>query len=555
MDRFFLVTTSVACLTLSVDAQRRPVSVIEPEKLTAHVRVLASDAFEGRAPASVGEEKTVAYLVSQFTELGLQPGGDPDGHGSRAWTQHVPLAQAETVGPVTASFRTGGMERALRQGEDIAVRATHFPTARVSVTAAPLVFLGFGVNAPERKWDDFKGFDLRGKIAIVLINDPDFEVDLKGRFDGKAMTYYGRWTYKFEEAAKRRALGVLLVHETAPATYGWATVKNSNTAVMFDIIRPDPSAVHPAVEGWIQHAVAVDLFRNAGLDFEAEKKRAQRDDFTPVVLPNSTFSLAYEVKQTQVVSKNVVARLAGTTRPNETVIYASHWDHLGIGVPDARGDRIFNGARDNGLGTASLLELARVYAAAPRTARSVVFLSLTAEEKGLLGSEYYAQHPLYPIETTAAVYNMDGGSVAGRSNDVAIAGEGRISLQRDLATAARRQGRVLSPDPNPERGSFFRSDHFSFAKVGVPAISFRRGLDLVRGGVAAGKAADDEYTEKRYHQPADEWSADWDLTGCAMDVELLYTIGRDMANSRTWPEWEAASEFKARRDASAALRK
>jgi hypothetical protein len=330
MNRFFLAITSVAFLTLSVAAQRRPVSIIEPEKLTAHVRVLASDAFEGRAPASIGEEKTVAYLVNQFTELGLQPGGNPDGSGGRAWTQDVPLAQAETVGPVTASFRTGGMVQALRQGEDIAVQATHLPTVRVSIAAAPLVFLGFGVNAPERKWDDFKGLDLRGKIAIVLINDPDFEVDLKGRFDGNAMTYYGRWNYKFEEAAKRGALGVLIVHETAPATYGWATVKNSNTAAMFDIMRPDPSALHPAVEGWIQRAVAVDLFRNAGLDFEAEKKRAQRDDFTPVALPNSTFSLSYDVKQSQVVSKNVVARLAGTTRPNETVIYTAHWDLLPI---------------------------------------------------------------------------------------------------------------------------------------------------------------------------------------------------------------------------------
>jgi Zn-dependent M28 family amino/carboxypeptidase len=237
------------------------------------------------------------------------------------------------------------------------------------------------------------------------------------------------------------------------------------------------------------------------------------------------------------------------------VIYTAHWDHLGIGSPDTRGDRIFNGARDNALGTASLLELARVYAAAPRTARSVVFLALTAEEKGLLGSEYYAQHPLYPNETTAAVYNMDGGSVEGRSRDVSIAGEGRISLQKDVATAAREQGRAFSPDPNPERGSFFRSDHFSFAKVGVPAISFRRGLDLVNGGVAAGKAGSDEYTEKLYHQPADEWSPNWDLSGCAMDVELLYTIGRDIANSRTWPQWEAGSEFKARRDASAALRR
>ena len=553
MIRTLLVTVSIALLTFSADAQR-PAGTIDAESLTAHVKVLASDAFEGRAPATVGEEKTVSYLVSQFKELGLQPGGDPDGRGGRAWTQDVPLVQAEAVGPVTASFQIGQVEQELRQGEDIAVLATHLPTSHVSVSA-PLVFLGFGINAPERKWDDFKGLDLRGKIAVVLINDPDFEVDLNGRFDGKAMTYYGRWTYKFEEVARRGAGGMLIVHETAPAAYGWPTVKNTYAEGMTDIIRPDPSAVHSSVEAWIQRAVAVDLFRSAGLDFETEKKRAQRDDFTPVTLPNSTFSLAYEVKQSRVVSKNVVARLPGTTRPSETVIYTAHWDHLGLGSAAATGDRIFNGARDNALGVASLLELARVYAAAPRTARSVVFLSPTAEERGLLGSEYYVQQPLYPIETTAAVYNMDGGSVEGRSKDVAVAGDGRISLQQDLATAARRQGRTFSPDPYPERGGFFRSDHFPFAKAGVPAISFRRGMDFVNGGVAAGRAAVDEYNEKRYHQPSDEWSADWDLSGCVMDVELLYTIGREMANSRTWPQWEPSSEFKARRDATAALRK
>jgi len=554
MPRFFLVT-SIACLTVIVEAQRVAVSKIDADRLTAHVKVLASDAFEGRAPATAGEEKTVDYLIGQFKQFGLEPGGDPDGRGGRMWTQDVQLARAEIVGPVATSFDTNGRRQELRQGEDIAVRATLLPTSRVSVAAAPVVFLGFGVNAPERSWDDFKGVDVRGKVAIVLINDPDFEADLKGRFDGKAMTYYGRWTYKFEEAARRGALGVLVVHETEPASYGWATVKNSNTAAMFDIVRPDPSAVHPMMEGWIQRSVASALFANAGLDFEAEKKRAQRDDFKPVPLSNTTFSLTYEVKQTQIVSKNVVATLPGRARPNETVIYSAHWDHLGVGEPDATGDRIFNGARDNALGTASLLELARVHAAAPRAERRLVFLSVTAEEKNLLGSEYYAAHPLYPLETTVAVYNIDGGSVEGPSHDVAIAGDGKISLQRDLAAAARRQGRRFSPDPNPERGSFFRSDHFSFAKVGVPAISFRHGLDLVKGGLAAGTAANEEYTAKRYHQTTDEWSADWDLTGCVMDVDLLYTIGRDMANSGTWPQWEAGSEFKARRDASAALRK
>ena len=528
---------------------------IDPVRMTEHVKVLASDEFEGRGPATPGEEKTVGYIIKQFQALGVQPGGAPDGRGGRSWTQDVPLAQSDAAGPVSVSVRTGDNSRMLRQGDDIAIRATHLPTERVTVANAPLVFVGFGVSAPERKWDDFKGVDLRGKIGLVLINDPDFQADLRGRFDGKAMTYYGRWTYKFEEAARRGALGMLVVHETAPASYGWATVKNSNTNTMVDIVRADPATVHPAVEGWIQRDITVDLFKAAGLDFEAEKKKAQRDDFKPVTLANVTFSLDYVVKQSRVVSKNVVGRLDGRGRPDETVIYTAHWDHLGVGAPDESGDRIYNGARDNALGIASLLEIARLWAAAPRPERSVVFLALTAEEKGLLGSEYYAQQPLYPLEKTVAVYNMDGGSTWGRSNDVAIAGDGKISLQRDLAMAARVKGREFSPDPRPEAGSFFRSDHFPFAKVGVPAISFRSGDNLEKGGVAAGKAASEDYNEKRYHQPGDEWSPTWDLTGAAEDTELLYTIGRDMANSRRWPEWEAGSEFKAVRDKTASARR
>jgi Zn-dependent M28 family amino/carboxypeptidase len=528
---------------------------VDPARMTEHVKVLASDEFEGRAPASAGEEKTVSYIIKQFQAAGVQPGGSPDGRGGRSWTQDVPLTQSDAAGPVAVRMQTGETTRTLRQGDDIAIRSTHLPTSRVTVTSAPVVFVGFGVSAPERKWDDFKGIDLKGKIGLVLINDPDFEADLRGRFDGKAMTYYGRWTYKFEEAARRGALGMLVIHETAPASYGWATVKNSNTNTMVDIVRADPAAVHPAVEGWIQREVAVGLFKAAGRDFEAEKKKAQRDDFKPVTLANVAFSLDYPVKQSRVVSKNVVGRLDGRSRADETVIYSAHWDHLGVGAPDERGDRIYNGARDNALGIASLLEIARLWAAAPRTDRSVVFLALTAEEKGLLGSEYYAEQPLYPLEKTVAVYNMDGGSTWGKSNDVAIAGEGKISLQRDLAMAARLKGREFSPDPRPEAGSFFRSDHFPFAKVGVPAISFRNGDNLEKGGVAAGKAASNDYNEKRYHQPADEWSPTWDLTGAAEDTELLYTIGRDMAASRRWPEWEQGSEFKAIRDKTAAARR
>ena len=304
----------------------------------------------------------------------FRSGGDPDGKGGRAWTQDVPLAQADIDGTVTTTLTVGGSSKSLRQGDDIAVRATQLPTARVSIENAPLVFLGYGVSAPERRWDDFKGIDMRGKIGIVLINDPDFEADLKGRFDGKAMTYYGRWTYKYEEAARRGATGILVVHETAPASYGWATVRNSNTATMFDIVRQNPASVHPALEAWIQRDLTVDLFRSAGLDFEAEKKKAQSDAFQPVTLNGATLSVTYAVKHAQVVSHNIVGRVEGSRRPDETVIYTAHWDHLGVGLPDDKGDRIYNGARDNALGTASLLELARVYGAAPAPERSVVFL-------------------------------------------------------------------------------------------------------------------------------------------------------------------------------------
>ena len=556
--RAFRVVATCTALTVVTSAQDQrfefPESPIDSARLAAHVKELASDAFEGRAPATSGETKTLNYITSRLAAAGVKPGGDPDGQGGRRWTQDVPLAQSDIQGVVTASITSGDGVRSLRQVQDVALRATFLAADHVSIKSAPLVFVGYGIKAPERGWDDFKGVDVHGKICLVLVNDPDFEADLDGTFDGKAMTYYGRWTYKFEEAARRGALGMLVVHESAPAAYGWDTVKNSNTNTMFDIVRRNPGDVHPLLEGWVQRDIAVDLFRRVGLDFEAEKKKAQTPLFRPVPLANATFSVEYSVKHARVVSKNVFGLLEGTTHPDETVIYAAHWDHLGIGEPDATGDRIYNGARDNALGVAALLELARVFAAAPRQDRSVVFLSPTAEEKGLLGSEYYAQHPLYPIATTAGVYNMDGGSEA-PAWDVAVAGDGKISLQDDLVSGARLQGRRFSSDPRPEAGSFFRSDHFSFAKIGVPAISFRAGQDRIVGGIAAGKAAADEYIAKRYHQPSDEWSPDWDLRGEVIDIGLLYTVGRDLANSRRWPEWQRGSEFKATRDTTAASRK
>ena len=364
------------------------------------------------------------------------------------------------------------------------------------------------------------------------------------------MTYYGRWTYKYEEGARQGAAGVLVIHETGPASYGWNTVKNSNTNTMFDIVRENPAAEHPLLEGWIQRDLAQRLFTASGLDFEAMKAAARRRDFRPVPLKANL--IAHGTARTQTItSHNVVGMVPGKKYPDETVIYSAHWDHLGIGRPDDRGDRIYNGALDNATGISQIIEQARAFAREPRTDRSVVFLAVTAEEKGLLGSEYYAQNPLFPRSKTVAVLNTDGGQIWGRAKNFTISGNAKLDLLDMLIAEGKKQGRYYSPDPHPEAGHFYRSDHFSFAKVGVPAISFGDGNDLVNGGIARGEALSKEYVDKHYHQPSDEWSPAWDFTGMADDVQLLHNLGRDLANSRLWPNWSPDSEFRATRDQSA----
>ncbi|HEY0996130.1 MAG TPA: M28 family metallopeptidase [Gemmatimonadaceae bacterium] len=532
--------------------QQQPASgsaAIDANRLAEHVRVLASDSFLGRGPATPGETKTVEYIAAQFRAAGLEPGG-PNG----SWYQEVPLLQSMIAGTPTLTLTMGGTSRALTQGEQIAVRASMQNTARVRIENAPLVFLGYGVKAPERNWDDFKGQDLRGKVGVVLINDPDFESG-QGDFGGKAMTYYGRWTYKYEEAARQGLAGLLVVHETAPASYGWATVKNSNINTMFDIVRQDPSSVHPPLEGWIQRDLAVELARSAGLDFEALKRQAQGRDFRPVTLGNATFSANYAVQQEVIRSRNVLGRLAGTTHPNETILYGAHWDHLGVGAPDARGDSIYNGAVDNASGVAAIIELARAFARGPRPQRSIVFAAWTAEEKGLLGSEYYAANPVYPLETTVAGFNVDALSAAGPSRDVLVIGYGQSELEEPLERVMREAGRVVARDAHPEAGYFFRSDHFPMAKRGVPMLYIESGEDLVTGGVAAGKAAKDAYDDRKYHQPADEYDpATFNVQGMVQDMTALYRMGIELANSRAWPNYRTTSEFRPIRDASAARR-
>jgi Zn-dependent M28 family amino/carboxypeptidase len=550
MKKLLLCAAAWAALAGAASAADAPVDAV---RVLQHVKVLSSDAFEGRGPATPGETKTVAYLVEQFKAAGLQPGGDPQGT-ARAWTQDVPLARFATKGPIAVSVRAGGQTQTLAQGEEIAIRAAQTGIDRLTIREAPVVFVGYGVKAPERNWDDFKGVDLKGKVALVLVNDPDFETG-KGDFGGKAMTYYGRWTYKFEEAARQGAVGFLVIHERAPAAYGWATVKNSNTNEIFDIIRQTPSEAHAPLEGWVQRDLAVDLFKKAGLDFEAAKLQAQSRDFRPVALNGVTFSADYAVDAQKVVSKNVVGVVPGSRYPDERVVYSAHWDHLGVGLADAKGDRIYNGALDNASGTGALIELGRAFAKGPRPQRSIVFLAVTAEEKGLLGTEYYANNPLYPLATTVADLNMDGMNLNGPFKDVTSSGDAPLTLQDDLIRVAKSRGLYYSPDPNPEAGSFYRSDHFPFAKRGVPAISFGAGEDLVKGGKAAGKAAADAYIRDAYHQPADEYDASWDPAGLSQELALFHEIGRELANSRTWPEWKAGAEFKAERDKTAAQRK
>ncbi|WP_334183433.1 M28 family metallopeptidase [Novosphingobium sp.] len=534
-------------LSASAAAIAAPAPKFDIARVSNDIKTLASDEFEGRGPATPAEKKTIDYLAAQMKAAGLQPAGEKG-----SWFQDVPLRMSNIVGTPTLSMTIGTAAAPLSQGEQIAVRAAETGQTAVDFKDLPLVFVGYGVKAPERGWDDFKGVDLKGKIMVVLVNDPDFEGG-EGDFGGKLMTYYGRWTYKYEEAARQGAAGVLVVHESEPASYGWATVKNSNTNTMFDIVRADPKAAHTQMEGWIQKDLAAQLLKASGIDFEAAKAAARKKDFQPIPL-KATMSANYGVKSEIITSHNVAGLVRGSKYPDETVIYSAHWDHLGIGLPDAKGDRIYNGALDNASGTAALLELARAYAKA-KPERSVLFLAVTAEEKGLLGSEFYADNPLRPLATTAGVINMDGPFAPEKTLDFSISGAAKLDLLTLLTEEGGKLGRHYTPDARPEAGSFYRSDHFPMAKRGVPAISYDSGSELVNGGAARGKELADIYTRDRYHQPADEYDATWNTSSWTGDLTLLYNLGNRIANSHIWPNWSQDSEFRATRDASAASRK
>jgi Zn-dependent M28 family amino/carboxypeptidase len=534
-----------ACMTLPNGGEP---ARIDPDRLSAHVQALSDDSFEGRGIATPAEDKVITYLSEAFAEAGFQPGGENGG-----WTQAVTLKRF-AVSNVSASFADDGESRALTQGEQIVI-STRRPADQVRLDDLPLVFVGYGTTAPEREWDDFKDVDVRGKVIVVLVNDADYEQPELNTFNGRAMTYYGRWTYKYDEAARRGAAGVLVIHETAPASYGWTTVKNSWTGPQFDIVRANAAEERVPLEGWIQRDVAVDLFERAGLDFEALKVAARSRDFRPVTLEGQTLDASYSVATSQIETHNVIARLPGTTHPDETILYTGHWDHIGVGDPDAEGDRIFNGAVDNASGIAGLIEIARLYGSGPTPERSIVIIAFTAEESGLLGSEFYAANPLYPLETTVAGFNLDAMNVYGRLSGLGVTGYGQSTLDERLEVVAATQGRVIVPDTNNAAGTYFRSDHFPLAKRGVPMAYPKGSGDFLDEPVAERQALRDEYGARRYHQAADEWLPGMDFRGAAEDLEVVYAVGLSLANSRDWPGWKDGSEFGPVREESAAARR
>lgn len=537
----------------SSEPPKAAVEAITADGILKHIKKLASDEFEGRAPGSKGEELSVEYISGQFKALGLKP-GNPNG----TYVQEVPLAGI-TSQPAM-SFGIKGQTTTLNYPDEF-VASSERLVADVKAEASDVVFVGYGVVAPEYGWDDYKDVDVRGKTLLMLVNDPAIpdpqdpaKLDDK-MFKGKAMTYYGRWTYKYEIAAKKGAAAAIIVHETGPAAYQYSVVRMSWAKENFAIDAPDKNMKAVPIRGWVTDTVAKKLCADSGHDFEGLKKAALSKEFKPMEM-----GITANIDVRQLVrpfkSHNVVAALPGgrSTLPDEWVIYSAHWDHLGK-HPELPGDQIFNGAVDNASGTAALIEIAKAYSAAkPKPARSILFMATTAEEAGLLGAKYYAEYPLYPLNKTLADINMDVMEVFGKTEDLEDTSNGNSTLDDQLGRAAQRQGRTLKPNSRPENGGFYRADHFEFAKVGVPALYMGAGKELIGKPASLGDQLETQYILKRYHKPADEVSPDWDLSGAAQDSQLLFEVGWEVANGDRFPTWKPDSEFKARRDESMAAK-
>ena len=504
-------------------------------------RILSSDAFEGRMPGSAGEEKTIALLSERFKAAGLQPGnGD-------SWVQEVPLVEitGKDYAPLTITGKGTDLSFDFRKDW---VGVTYREEASTTIEDSELVFVGYGINAPERGWNDYAGLDVKGKTVVILVNDPDWQADgLEGIFNGRAMTYYGRWTYKYEEAARQGAVGALIVHQTDPASYGWNVVESSWTGPQAYAQRGPNAPPLTQMNGWLTEDAARKVLSAAGQDLDALTRAAQAKGFKPVPL-GLTLSTSFASEFRSFMSHNIIGILPGTEAPDEYVIHTAHWDHLGRCTPAPDGDDICNGAVDNATGTAALVALAEAHAKAGAPRRSLVFLAVTAEESGLLGAKYYAENPIFPLAQTVGGINMDAFQVAGPAKDVTVVGPGKSQLDAFLDAALKADGRVATPNPKPEAGYYYRSDHFAFAKLGVPMLYIDGGEDLIDGGKEAGAAVAKDYTDNRYHGPKDEFNEGWDWSGVMADLQLYYRIGRSLAMSTSWPNWNEGDEFKGVRD-------
>jgi Zn-dependent M28 family amino/carboxypeptidase len=571
----FALLSAAAALTLTACAPDAAVPAAEPEAqaeelllplpeattpeitaadLAVRIKTVADDAFEGRGPSTPAGEASAAWIAAEMARIGLEPGGD-----NGTFFQEVKMVN-QTVDPATSELVVtwpDGDELSLAMKDQAVYWTKHQNTDTVSFDPTDVVFVGYGAVAPEYNWNDYAGQDYKGKTVLILVNDPGYATGDPALFNGRAMTYYGRWTYKFEEAARQGATAALVIHETEPAAYGWEVVSGSWTGAQSDLVRPDGGESRAQLEGWITRDTAAEMFQKAGLDFEAMKTAAKTPGFKPVALDGLKVRASIHQTIEPGSSRNVVGVIPGTTKPDEYVLYTAHWDHLGKKTGEKAGkegqdfyeDDIFNGAVDNATGVAALLEIAEAMKAETLD-RSALFVSVTLEESGLLGSAFYAEQPTVPLNKIVAGINIDGALPIGRTKDMVVVGYGASELEDRLKALLAATGREIKPDPRPEAGSFYRSDHISFAKKGVPMLYADGGDDKLEGGIAAGKAAAAAYTAERYHKPMDEYSDSWDLSGTEENVKVLFELGRDIAKSADWPTWYAGNEFEATRKES-----
>lgn len=539
-NKFLLIFFALPVL-LSACKHSANKGAITADDIKAHIAVLADDSLLGRKPFTIGEDKAIKYISSQFKKMGLEPGNN----GS--YFQDVPMVEITSTPSSLMEVRGATAKMDLNVNTDF-VAFTRREVDTVQLKNSPLVFAGYGVVAPEYKWNDYAGLDVKGKTVIVLVNDPGFESGEK-IFKGDTMTYYGRWTYKYEEAARQGAAGIIIVHQTEPASYKWSVITSSNTGSKLYLQQKDKHLSRCKVEGWITEDVAKKLFAAAGITGDM-RAIARKRDFKAIPLNlNATLSIKTKLKYS--TSHNVIAILKGSTAPDETVLYTAHWDHLGVGKPDAKGDSIYNGAVDNASGVAAVLSVAKAFSGLKeKPKRSIVFLAVTAEEQGLLGSEYYATHPVYPLKKTVADLNMDALGDYGETKDFSVTGKGQNELEDYVEETAKQNGMTVTGDKNPGAGSYYRSDHFNFAKVGVPALDINNGANSTAHGEAWGKAKQKEYGELHYHQASDNYTSAIDASGMAQVANVLFDIGKKLANEAAFPGWKAGSEFKAIRDKS-----